>query len=442
LDGDGKPDLAVANYDSNNVSVLRNTGSSGSIAAGSFADRVDFAIGAAPISVAIGDLDGDGKPDLAVANYDSNSVSVLRNAPVLPPPPTITSFTPTSASVAATVTLTGTGFNTTATDNIVFFGATQATVTAATATSMTVTVPSGATFAPITVLNTATSLAAYSTQFFNPTFTPTNRSITSSNIEARVDFGTGFSPRSVVLGDLDGDGKPELVVANNNSHTVSVYRNTGSSGSIAAGSFAARVDFETGFSPRSVALGDLDGDGKPELVVANYNSNTVSVLRNTSTIGNITVGSFAARVDFAAGFLPSSVAIGDLDGDGKPDLAMANDTPSGSFVSVLRNTSMLGSITAGSFATQVVFSGGGIRPISIAIGDLDGDGKPELVVANFRGSNVSVFRNTSSSGSITAGSFARRVDFATGIEPISVALGDLDGDGKPDLVVTNNGQCH
>jgi hypothetical protein len=353
--------------------------------------------------------------------------------------PTITSFTPTSANVAATVTLTGTGFNTTAANNIVFFGATRAMVTAATATSMTVTVPSGATFAPITVLNTATSLAAYSTQFFNPTFTPIYRGITSSDIKAKVDFGTGAKPHSVAIGDLDGDGKPELVVANYNSNTVSVYRNTGSSGSIAAGSFAAKVDFVTGTSPISVALGDLDGDGKPELVVANYNSNNVSVLRNTSTIGNITVGSFAARVDFKTGTEPFSVVLGDLDGDGKPDLAAANFGSAS--VSVLRNIGSSGSIAAGSFAARVDFETG-TKPISVVLGDLDGDGKPDLAAANFGSASVSVFRNTGSSGSITAGFFAARVDFATGIEPISVALGDLDGDGKPDLVVTNNGQCH
>ncbi|MFX9688398.1 VCBS repeat-containing protein, partial [Acinetobacter baumannii] len=81
----------------------------------------------------------------------------------------------------------------------------------------------------------------------------------------------------------------------------------------------------TGTSPRSVAIGDLDGDGKPDLVTANYNPNTVSVLRNTSSSGSIGLGSFAANVDFATGTTPTSVAIGDLDGDGKPDLAVANN---------------------------------------------------------------------------------------------------------------------
>jgi len=434
LDGDGKPDLAVANQNSNNVSVFRNTSTIGSIVAGSFAAKVDFTTGSAPLPVAIGDLDGDGKPDLAVANFSSTSISVLRNNPVFPPK--ITSFTPTSGAVGAIVTITGTGFNTTPANNIVFFGATRATVTAATATSLTVTVPTGATFGAITVLNTGTSLAAYSTQFFNPTFSPNKGSITTADFSAKVDFTTGANPFSVAIGDLDGDGKPDLAVVNQSSNSISVYRNTSNSGSIVAGSFAAKVDFIIGTLPTSVAIGDLDGDGKPDLAVANRESNTISVFRNTSTSGSIVAGSFAAKVDFTTGTntQPILVAIGDLDGDGKPDLAVANQNSAS--VSLFRNTSTSGSIVAGSFAAKVDFTTG-TTPRSIAIGDLDGDGKPDLAVANNGSASVSVFRNTSTTGSMIAGSFAAKIDFITGTLPSSVAIGDLDGDGKPDMAVAN-----
>jgi hypothetical protein len=348
--------------------------------------------------------------------------------------PKITSFTPTSGAVGATVTITGTSFNNTPANNIVFFGATRATVTVATATGLIVTVPTGATFGAITVLNTGTSLAAYSTQFFNPTFSPNKSSITTADIEAKVDFTTGTSPYSVAIGDLDGDGKPDLAVANSGSNTVSVFRNTSTSGSIVAGSFAAKVDFTTGTQPNSVAIGDLDGNGKPDLAVANFGSASVSVFRNTSTSGSIVAGSFAAKVDFATGTQPNSVAIGDLDGNGKPDLAVAN--VGSASVSVFRNTSTSGSIAAGSFAAKVDFATG-TSPRSVAIGDLDGNGKPDLAVANQNSATVSVFRNTSTSGSIAAGSFAAKVDFTTGTFPSSVAIGDLDGDGKPYSAAAN-----
>ncbi len=350
--------------------------------------------------------------------------------------PSITFFTPAAAKPGDVVTLTGTGFNATAANNLVFFGATRATVTAASATSVTVTVPAGATYAPITLLNTGSVLACASLSNFNPIYAPAKTNITASDFLPKVDFATGTNPYSVAIGDLDGDGKPDLAVANIVSNTVSVLRNTSASGSIAAGSFAPKVDFATGASPNSVAMGDLDGDGKPDLAVANVNSNNVSVLRNTSSVGSITAGSFAPKVDFATGALPNSVAIGDLDGDGKHDLAVSNINSNN--VSVLRNTSSAGSITAGSFAPKVDFATG-VQPYSVTIGDLDGDGKPDLAAANSVSNTVSVLRNTSGSGSITAGSFAPKVDFATGINPLSVAIGDLDGDGKPDLALANGG---
>ncbi|MCA6406334.1 MAG: VCBS repeat-containing protein, partial [Cytophagales bacterium] len=230
-------------------------------------------------------------------------------------PPTITSFAPTSGAVGTTVTIIGTGFNTTPANNIVIFGATAATVTAATATQLTVTVPTGATFAPITVLNTTTGLLAYSKTNFTPTFTPSKGSITTADFQAKVDFATGSNPISGSIGDLDGDGKADLALANEGSNTVSVFRNTGSAGTI---SYAAKVDFAADEGSYSVSIGDLDGDGKADLAVANYNSNTVSVFRNTGSVGTI---SYAAKVDFATGTNPASVSIGDLDGDGKADLA-------------------------------------------------------------------------------------------------------------------------
>jgi hypothetical protein len=350
--------------------------------------------------------------------------------------PTITSFTPLSAKPGDVVTLTGTGFNATPANNIVFFGAAKATVSTASTTSLSVTVPVSATYAPISVLNTATVLAANSLANFNPIFAPAKTTITTSDFSPKEDFASGTGPIFVKFGDLDNDGKPEMVIVNNTSNTISVFKNTSTLGSIASSSFATKVDFTTGTAPFSVAIGDLDGDGKPDLAVANLNSNTVSVFHNASTSGSITSGSFAAKVDFTTGSSPSSVAIGDLDGDGKLDLATVNR--SSTSVSVFRNTSTSGSITTGSFAAKVDFTTGAF-PNAVSISDLDGDGKLDLAVANFNSSSLSIFHNTSTSGSITTGSFAAKVDFTTGNQPYLVSIGDLDGDGKPDLAVANNG---
>jgi len=338
--------------------------------------------------------------------------------------PTIASFTPTSGPIGTAVNITGSNFSATPANNIVFFGATKAIVNAATATSLTVTVPTGATYQPITVLTNG--LLAYSNAPFVVTFIG-GPGIDATSFAAKVDITTGTDPFSVAIGDLDGDGKADLAVANLNSNTVSVIRNTGSVGII---SYAAKQDFTTGTRPFSVSIGDLDGDGKADLAVANGASNTVSVFRNLGSVGSI---SYAAKQDFTTGTGPISVSIGDLDGDGKADLAVANEQTGVNTISVFRNTSSIGSI---SFEAKVDFTTG-TQPVSVSIGDLDGDGKPDLAVANGNNfsSTISVFRNTGSAGSI---SYAAKVDFIAGFGPKSVSIGDLDGDGKADLAVVVN----
>ncbi len=142
----------------------------------------------------------------------------------------------------------------------------------------------------------------------------------------KTDFATGAAPHSVAIGDFNGDVKPDLAVANNGASTVSILLGT------STGSFGAKTDFATGGGPAAVAIGDFNGDAKPDLAVANF-SGTVSVLLGTGT------GSFGAKTDFATGVNPNSVAIGDFSGDGKPDLAVANN--SASTVSVLLQASAL-----------------------------------------------------------------------------------------------------
>jgi hypothetical protein len=467
LDGDGKTDLALANGSGNTVSILRNTGSTGTI---SFDPKVDFLTGSTPFSVAIGDFDGDGKSDLVLSNYNSNTISVLRNlnARCLP---TFTSFSPASGPIGTTVIITGTNFSTTLANNIVFFGATMATITAGSATSLTVTVPAGASYQPISVTNLTLGLSVYSAQPFLVTFS-CGGIINATSFAPKVDYIPGSHPRGLTIGDLDGDGKTDLAVANYTANTVSVFRNLGSAGTI---SFAPKVDFAVGTQPNGLIIGDLDGDGKLDLAVTNAVSNSTSVLRNTSSIGII---SFAPKIDFTTFNNPLSIAIGDFDGDGKSDLAhlsfssvyilrntgnigaisfaplnvslfsssanclissdidgdgktdLAVTNGSSNSVSVLRNTGNIGII---SFAAKVDFTTG-TSPKSVSVGDFDGDGKTDLAVANDQSSTVSVFRNTGNAGTI---SFATKIDFTTGTSPQSVSVGDFDGDGKTDLAVPN-----
>ena len=340
--------------------------------------------------------------------------------------PVITSFTPLSGPVGTTVTISGSGFSATPTQDIVYFGAVRGNVSAATATSLTVTVPVGATYQPIAV--TTGNLTGYSTLFFDVTFGGGGVSLNSTAFKPGQRLTTGAYPHCVLLADFNGDGKPDLFVSKGSSGSDAVFTNASSGGVI---TFSAETDL-AGLGPdhQGAAVGDLDGDGKPDIVVTNGVGDTsVSVYRNTSSG---TVISFAARQRFSAANGPYAVAIGDLDGDGKPDLAIANN--GGSQVSIYKNISTPGNIA---FAARVDINTG-TNPYGIAIGDMDGDGKADLVVTTEGTSSaLSVLLNTTSGGVM---SFGAPVNYATLNGSFIVAIGDLDGDGKPDLAAVDGGQ--
>ncbi len=180
-------------------------------------------------------------------------------------------------------------------------------------------------------------------------------------------------------------------------------------------------------------MGDINGDGKPDLAVANYVSASASILLNTTATG-ATTPTFATKVGFTTGSGPYSVSMGDINGDGKPDLAVANFSGSSNSASILLNTTATGATTP-TFATKVDFPTG-TNPQSVSIGDINGDGKPDLATANFSSNTTSILLNTTATGATTP-TFATKADFTTGTNPFSVSIGDINGDGKPDLATAN-----
>lgn len=337
--------------------------------------------------------------------------------------PAIISFSPASGPVGTSVTITGTNFNPTAANNIVFIGSVKANVTAATTTALTVTVPTGAAFQPISV--TTNGLTAYSNKPFIVTFSGADPQFTSQSFEyaERVDsVNSAIETTKYAIGDIDDDNRLDVVTIDRLNNTMSVYRNTTSGGDV---SFAAKVDFTTGQSPRAVAIADIDGDGKPDVVVTNVNANTVSIFKNTTSGGII---SFAPKVDFATATQPSGIAITDIDKDGKPDVVINTINLEG-YVSILRNTGSIGTI---SFASRVDIQaiGGSIEEIRTA--DIDGDDKPDIVLPDFASNVIKIFRNTGSAGNI---SYSSPVTINTSTNPDNIEIGDLNNDGKPDLAV-------
>jgi hypothetical protein len=226
-------------------------------------------------------------------------------------------------------------------------------------------------------------------------------------------FPVGASPQSVAVGDVNGDGNPDLVVANQSDSTVSVLLGNGD------GTFQAAVPYSTGSfnSPVSVALADLNGDLKLDIVTANSSTGDVSVLINN---GN---GTFMPAVPYPAGSSPILIAIADVNKDGKMDLLVAN--------SIGNNVSVLIGVGNGTFQPAATFPCGS-GPNAIAVGDFNGDGNQDLATANFNDNTVSILLGNGT------GSFGAPVAYAADFGTDGIATADLNGDGKLDLVVAND----
>ena len=349
-----------------------------------FAPVVPYSTGSnsLPVSIAVADVNGDGKPDLLTAN----STNISSTAGVL-----LGNGTGTFQAVVPYSTGTNSG-----------------------PISIAVADVSGDGKPDLLTANSSTGTAGVLLGNGNGTF------------QAVVSYSTGPSsnPYSIAVADVNGDGKPDLLTANaiSNGGTAGVLLGNGN------GTFQPVVSYFTGtFSlPISIAVADVNGDGKPDLLTANStnNTSTAGVLLGN---GN---GTFQAIVLYSTGPVgsaPESIAVADVNGDGKPDLLTANSSTSNSAGVLLGNGN-------GTFQPVVSYSTGtGSFPISIAVADVNGDGKPDLLTAN---------NNTSTAGVLLGngnGTFQAVVPYSTGTgsDPYSIAVADVNGDGKPDLLTAN-----
>ncbi|HKX82587.1 MAG TPA: VCBS repeat-containing protein [Pyrinomonadaceae bacterium] len=258
INNDGNADLAAANSATNNVSVRLGNGSGG------FGSAINFEAGGTPFAVYILDLNSDGNRDLVSANYGSNTVSVLLG--------------------------NGTGGFAAAIDS-----------------------PAGQT--PISLVfsdfdsNGTIDIAAANNVAHTFSILPGNGNGTYGT---PVAYGVGQFPQSIVAGDFNADGLSDIVTANSNSANVTIRLG------LSGGGFGAATNFGVGNTPFGMATADLNFDGNADVVTTNFFSNSVSVLLGS---GN---GRFEPTLDFPAGSEPASVAVGDMNGDGSVDLATSN----------------------------------------------------------------------------------------------------------------------
>ncbi|MFT5250756.1 MAG: hypothetical protein ACI93P_002499, partial [bacterium] len=385
--------------------------------------------------------------------------------------PIINDFTPQTGFIGSTVTITGANFSAIPTNNQVFFGATQATIVSSSFGTLEVRVPEGSTTALISVKNQC-NLSAYSKTHFNGIFCPTPLTATSYQNTSQELTGV-YGAYNMLSQDMDNDGKPEVISAKNGGG-ITIAINNSTPGTI---NFSRYNQGSTNGNAQSIATADFDGDGLKDIVTNN------AIMRNTSTgLGNIGLqyvtnsrsvsnyqvgaGDFNndGKVDIIGdngngiyiafntstgpgnfnftdriyitnvGHRCTGIQVADVDGDGKTDFLGSQG--GGNRAVSIRNTTANGSFTP-SFESPEYWNSGGAYPYRSMIADFDKDGKIDFTSCNYNGAtNTAIWRNTSTVGNI---SFATVVNIPSPRNNYRIGVGDVDGDGYPDIVTKSLG---
>ncbi|MFZ1100722.1 MAG: VCBS repeat-containing protein [Steroidobacteraceae bacterium] len=356
-----------------------------------------------PDSIAIADVNGDGVPDLLVSTQAGSpgTVAGSSNAPGF-------ANVILGSKVSPGTFLAGEAYATTGFD--------PSSIAAADLT--------GSGSIDLVVANYGSG----SVSVYLPAVTPG-----TSVFAPAVNVVTGGQPNQVVIGDLNGDGKPDLVVADLSpkGNAIVLLQNPA-----APGTFMNPVDLPTGNYTSGVAIGDLNGDGKPDIVAATYDSNgnngAVYVFFQSPT----SPGTFLAPVSYPAGAQPQAVMIADVNGDGLPDIIVANYGPGSDGTGISGVTVLLQDAAhPGTFLAPVSYPTP-FGAVYVVVADLNGDGRPDLAVASLGPAPtgaVSVLLQSSTQ----AGVFTPATIYPGFGDPLGLAIADLNGDGHPDIAVAD-----
>jgi hypothetical protein len=420
FNGNGKIDLAVAGSSSQTIAVLLNDGM------GHFLKAVPFNIGHQSQSLTVTDLNGDGHADIVSANNDGTISALLGSGKG--------AFQQVHSSNVASGSLSGVAAGDFNGDGKIDLAVSQSGTN-----QLTVLFGRGdGSFqpgVPYTVGNNPASVIVADVNGDGvPDLVAANESGNTFSVLAgngdgtfkpSLDFTVGNSPRALIAGDFNGDGHTDLAVLNYLDGTVSVPLGNGD------GTFQAARAYKADLERKAIATGDLDGNGSPDLVVTNYCGNNAACKSN----GTVTVflagsdGSYRAAASYPVGNGPVAVALADFNGDGKLDLVALNRIDK-TYTVTFGNGD-------GTFGAPLTYQLGK-SPLALVVGDFNKDGKADLAISSDCGAS-----SCTQPGEIDVllghgdGSFAASATYPVGYSPSSLALGDLNGDGIPDLAVAN-----
>jgi hypothetical protein len=419
FNGDGVPDLAVANFDNNiegapgTASILLGNGD------GTFQPAQTYTVGAFPISVVVDDFSGDGHLDLAVgylnlAQTDGVSILLGNGDGTFQ---TAQGY-PAERGPLAVADFNGDGnLDLVTSGGSVLLGNGDGTFQAARG------YPAGSNSPQFVAVGDFNGDGIPDLVLTHSTYPNGTVTILLGNGDGTLhlrggSYTVGNSPTSVAVGDFNGDGHLDLAVANSSFSapgSVSILLGNGD------GTFQAAQNYAVGSDPVAVAVGDFNGDGILDIATAG-----VSILLGKGD------GSFQLADTYSVGTAPTVfVAVGDFNGDGRLDLAVGSRLPAD-----VGNVSIALGNGDGTFYAAPSYSTG-YGPWSVAVGDFNGDGIPDLAVANSYGSRVIP---TGSLGVLLGngdGTFRAGGSIAAGAGNNFVAVADLNGDGKQDIVMTS-----
>jgi len=404
---------------------------------GSFQSEQTFAIAANPGTLAAADFDGDGAPDLALVHSYSHTVGILLNR----------SVSPEVLSINLGPSLSFKSGGATATFNVTFSQPVtgvapadfQVPVDGATYSSVSVTPVSGSMYTVTVSGIFVTSISGRGTVGLNLVDNGTIRDYGglplaggSVTFQAPLTFNAGAHPSAIAVADVNGDGHPDLIVTNKYSQSVSVFLGNGD------GSFQAPLSFTVGNYPDSVAVADLNGDGRPDLVVGNAGKYAWGVPGSVSVLMGNGNGTFQNQITFAGKDYPQSIQVADVNGDGKPDIIIGDEyghqaVPVGTYPA-FRVTALLGNGNGTFQSEQTLALNTRSTPIVV---DVNGDGMPDLVFGYNRANGFASYADVSVRLNLGKDNFQTWSEgLGESVATPAVAVGDFNGDGKPDLVAT------